>query len=429
MFDFTVPKVKALNELLSLEGRVAIITGGSRGIGKQIVSRFTEAGAKVVITGRGLEALQKTQADFQTKGAPVSCFQADVSNVADSQKVIDFAVKTYGRLDILVNNAASFPFCDARSMTEEVWDKCFDTDAKGTFFMSKFAAEYMIRQGEGGRIINFMSTAALNPTGPLIAYGAAKQAVWYVTRTMAQEFAPYHITVNAATPGATMTDERLAVFAGDQSQLETFVEKTGNSGLSFVKNTSTLSSDMLTDMMKQAMPMGRTGFPDDLAKAVLFLASDVGEYVTGQGITVDGAQSIQNPMAGMMKQVTGSTSDILEDSDEDSECESFVEEINAKTAVADGSWTAHMETSMGKNDLTFRFTSNGDILTGSVSIAGNTIGIEKGRVNGDRISFHFQMKAGLMKSAVKVSGKICGDTLSGELKLPVASMPFEARRI
>ena len=127
-------------------------------------------------------------------------------------------MKKYGRLDILVNNAASFPFCDALSMTEETWNKCFDTDAKGTFFMSQAAAKEMIKEGHGGRIINFMSTAALNPTGPLIAYGAAKQAVWYVTKTMAQEFAPYKITVNAATSGATMTENGSRPFPAMESK-------------------------------------------------------------------------------------------------------------------------------------------------------------------------------------------------------------------
>jgi NAD(P)-dependent dehydrogenase (short-subunit alcohol dehydrogenase family) len=301
MFDFKAPETKSIDELLSLDGKVAVVTGGSRGIGKQIVRRFTEAGAKVVITGRGLEALQKVESELRAGGADVTLCQADVSSVPDSRKVVDFTVETYGRLDILVNNAASFPFCDALSVTEEVWDKCFDTDAKGTFFMSRFAAEQMIKQKQGGRIINFMSTAALNPTAPLIAYGAAKQAVWYVTRTMAQEFAKYKITVNAATPGATMTEERIAAFGGDRSQMKSFIEKTGSSRLSFAKNVASLPAEKIVGMLKQAMPMGRTGFPDDLAKAVLFLASDMGEYVTGQNITVDGAQSIQNPMGAMMK--------------------------------------------------------------------------------------------------------------------------------
>lgn len=427
MFDFTVPETKSLNDLLSLQGKVAIVTGGSRGIGKQIVSRFTEAGANVVITGRGLEALQKVEAEFRAKGFDVTHCQADVSNIADSQKVIDLAVKTYGRLDILVNNAASFPFCDALSMTEEVWDKCFDTDAKGTFFMSKFAAEQMIKQKQGGRIINFMSTAALNPSAPLIAYGAAKQAVWYVTRTMAQEFAPYGITVNAATPGATMTEERMAVFGGDRSQLASFIEKSGNSNLGFVKNVADFPMDKIGGLLKQAMPMGRTGFPDDLAKAVLFLASDMGEYITGQNITADGAQSIQNPMTAMMNQISGGFSDSVEDTESEEGEPAESDSFGAAVSVS-GTWVSHMETPMGKNELTMVLMAEGNALTGSVSIANNTMDIEKGNVAGDTVSFQFKMKAGMMKAAVKVSGKVCGNTLSGEIKLPIAALPFTAER-
>lgn len=305
MFDLHAPQPKALDKLLSLQGKTAVITGGSRGIGKQILTRFTEAGCKVVFTGRSLEALQAVEKEFKDKGFDVACFQADISSVEDSHKTIDFTVKKYGRLDILVNNAASFPFCDALSMTEETWNKCFDTDAKGSFFMSQAAAKEMIKEGHGGRIINFMSTAALNPTGPLIAYGAAKQAVWYVTKTMAQEFAPYKITVNAATPGATMTEERIAAFSGNGEQMQQFIKQSGNAGLNFTENVSSLNPSMLSGLLEQAMPMGRTGFPDDLAKAVLFLASDMAEYITGQNITVDGAQSIQNPMGAMMNRIQG----------------------------------------------------------------------------------------------------------------------------
>jgi Dehydrogenases with different specificities (related to short-chain alcohol dehydrogenases) len=170
-----IPEEKKMDELLSLKGRVAIVTGGSRGIGLQIVHRFTEAGAAVVFTGRGAEALKKTEDELTASGMEAAAFQADVSSVADSEKTVKFAVEKFGRLDILVNNAASFSFCDAMSMTEETWDKCFDIDAKGTFFMSQAAAKEMISEGRGGRIINFLSTAALNPTSLLIAYGSWPQ--------------------------------------------------------------------------------------------------------------------------------------------------------------------------------------------------------------------------------------------------------------
>lgn len=304
MIDFGIPEEKNLNELLSLKGKTAVITGGSRGIGRQTVKRFAEAGASVVFTGRNLEALRKVEQEERAKGSEVTLCQSDVSNVEDCRKAVEFTVEKYGSIDILVNNAASFPFCDAAHMTEKIWDDCFRTDVKGTFFLSKLAAERMIDQGNGGRIINFLSTAALRPTGPLIAYGAAKQAVWYVTQTMAQELAKHKITVNAVTPGATMTKDRMEAFAGNAEKMKAFTKSSGNEGLAFAKNLKTQGMDGLPQMLMRNMPMGRVGSPDDLAMAVLYLASDMASYVTGQNITVDGAQSIQNPVAAKMSQVS-----------------------------------------------------------------------------------------------------------------------------
>ncbi len=305
---FSAKEPKPFNELLSLKGKVAIVTGGSRGLGRQVVNRFVEAGGKVVFIGRHLEALQKVEAELQEQGYDVACCAGDISVVSDSQKVVDFTIQKYGRLDILVNNAASFPFSDIMSMTEETWNKCFDTDVKGTFFMSQAAAKVMIEQGDGGRIINFLSTAALNPTPSLVAYGAAKQAVWYFTRTMAQSFAPHKITVNAVTPGATMTEERIKAFTEGGTDMSAFIQNSGNADSPFVRNISHMMEnagpDMFGNVMSQMVPMGRAGYPDDLAKAVLFLASDMGEYVTGQNITVDGAQSLQSSMSNVMGEVT-----------------------------------------------------------------------------------------------------------------------------
>lgn len=258
----SIGRPQAFETLLSLHGKVALVTGGSRGIGKQVVARLAQAGAKVVFTGRGLPALEAVAKEFIGMGYDVACFQSDISIVADSRKAVEFTVNKYGRLDILVNNAASFPFSTGLSMTEDTWDKCFTVDSKGNFFLAKLAAEEMIREGHGGRIINFLSTAALNPTSPLIAYGAAKQAVWYFTQTLAQELAPYQITVNAATPGATMTEERIAAFGGDTAQMQEFVEKSGNTGMNISAQFEKLggSVNSFGDMLAKGMPMGRTGY-------------------------------------------------------------------------------------------------------------------------------------------------------------------------
>ncbi len=447
MFDLSAPPEKPLNELLSLDGRVAIVTGGTKGIGRQILTRFVQAGAKVVFTARKLDELQATETEFRDQGYDVAYCQADVSVVEDSRKAVAFASDKYGRLDILVNNAASFPFCDVMSMTEDVWDKCFATDAKGTFFMSQIAADYMIKQGEGGRIINFLSTAALNPTDPLVAYGAAKQAVWYYTQTMAQAFAPHRITVNAATPGATMTAERLAAFSGNTDQMTSFVESSGNAGSSFVQNLtenlgSTISPDMITGLLEQMMPMGRAGSPDDLAMTVLFLASDMGSYITGQNIVVDGAQSIQNPMGAVMNQIgggafggSGGDGGAGGDDDDADEAEDDVEEEAPMTADASGddavsgTWTTHMKTPMGENDISFNLQASGGQITGNVDFAGNTIEVTKGSTDGSKVSFMFKMKAGVMKAKVSVTGEISGDTMTGEVKMPMGTLPFEAHRV
>lgn len=308
MIDFNLPEPRPYPGLLSLEGKVAVVTGGSRGIGRQVATRLAQAGAKVVITGRGLAALEAAAQGFRDQGLDVGFVQADVSSVVDSQRVVDEAIARHGHIDIVVNNAASFPFCATLDVTEETWDACFDTDAKGTFFMSQAAARQMISQGTGGRIVNFLSTAALSPTDMLVVYGAAKNAVLYVTRTMAQAFAPAGITVNCVTPGATMTAERAAAFSGDTAQMASFIESSGNAGgpmAALLQNASDSDSfaQKVGGILHDAMPMGRPGSPDDLAQAVLYLSSDMAAYVTGQNIVVDGAQSLLNPMLAVAKTV------------------------------------------------------------------------------------------------------------------------------
>jgi len=416
---------QAFDTLLSLKGKVAIVTGGSRGIGKQVVTRFAQAGAKVVFTGRGLPALEAVEKEFIGKGFDVACFQSDVSVVADSQKAVEFTVKKYGRLDILVNNAASFPFGTGLSMTEETWDKCFAVDSKGNFFLAKLAAEEMIKEGHSGRIINFLSTAALNPTSPLIAYGAAKQAVWYFTKTLAQELAPYQITVNAVTPGATMTEERISALGGDTAQMQEYVEKSGNAGLDITETIGKISggTDSITDLLESSMPMGRTGYPDDLAKAVLFLASDMAEYISGINVVVDGAQSLKNPMmpAGG---IPGMTDDSI-----DTEPEVDDGPVGTLDKGLEGKWKATVRTPMGAQEIIFNYQVKGDALTGTLSIMGNEANVVDGKATTDGFTHNCKIKVGLMSAKGKVTGKLEGDKISGTIKGPAGSMPFEGMRM
>ncbi|HEY2586369.1 MAG TPA: SDR family NAD(P)-dependent oxidoreductase [Tepidisphaeraceae bacterium] len=285
----TIPEPPPFDSLLSLKGRCAVVTGGSRGLGEAIVRRLSEAGAAVVLTGRGVEALRQVESSIAAAGGKALGLQADVSSLADSQKVIDQAVQRFGRVDILVNNAAVFPPSLFIEVSEQTWDQTVDTDLKGAFFLAQFAAKAMIAAGNGGRIINLLSTDALRPTGNLSAYGAAKLGLWSATQAMAKELAEHKILVNAVTPGATITQDRL-----DQLKSGTFTEQVPKSAVKTQeKLQAAIKSGGFLQMLTALMPLGRPGWPDEIAKAVLFLASDMASYVSGANLIVDGAQTLR----------------------------------------------------------------------------------------------------------------------------------------
>jgi NAD(P)-dependent dehydrogenase (short-subunit alcohol dehydrogenase family) len=222
----------------------------------------------------------------------------------------DQALERFGHVDVLVNNAAVFPFCLFIETSEETWDQTIDTNLKGAYFFAQAAAKAMIAAGNGGRIINLLSTDALKPTGTLSAYGAAKLGLWSATQAMAKELAEHQILVNAVTPGGTMTEERLEMLKsgkfGDRGVPDDAVQtrkKMGKliKGGAFMHLLTAWMPQRLQDavqgfafehLMSAMMPLGRTGWPDDIAKTVLFLASDMGSYVSGTNIVVDGAQSL-----------------------------------------------------------------------------------------------------------------------------------------
>jgi NAD(P)-dependent dehydrogenase (short-subunit alcohol dehydrogenase family) len=309
--SISIPEPLPFEHLLSLKGKCAVVTGGSRGLGEAIVQRLTQAGAAVVLIGRGREALQRVESQVTSTGGKAVGVQADISRIKDSQKVIDLAVKRFGHVDILVNNAAVFPPSLSIEVSEETWDRTVDTDLKGAFFLAQFAAKAMVAAGNGGRIINLLSTAALRPTGVLSAYSAAKLGLWSLTQSMAKEFAEHKILVNAVTPGATLTEERIEKLRAGTLTLEEVPKdavKTRKKMQKLVKGgafvhalTSWMPEKMedavkgfaLGKLMTALMPLGRTGYPDEIAKAVLFLASDMASYISGANIVVDGAQSLR----------------------------------------------------------------------------------------------------------------------------------------
>jgi NAD(P)-dependent dehydrogenase (short-subunit alcohol dehydrogenase family) len=271
---------------------------------------LSQAGAAVVLTGRGREALRRVEVQINESGGEALGIQADHAKLKDSQKVIDQAVERFGHVDILVNNAAVFPPSLAVEVSEETWDRTIDTDLKGAFFLAQYAAKAMIAAGKGGRIINLLSTAALRPTGIFAAYGAAKLGLWAATQAMAKEFAEHHILVNAVTPGATLTEERLEKIGKGTLTLDEVPKDAVETrkkmrkiavGGAFVhlltgwmpqKMEEAVKGFALGHLMTALMPLGRTGYPDEIAKAVLFLASDMASYISGTNIVVDGAQSL-----------------------------------------------------------------------------------------------------------------------------------------
>jgi NAD(P)-dependent dehydrogenase (short-subunit alcohol dehydrogenase family) len=275
----SIPEPQSFDSLLLLKDRCAVVTGGSRGLGQAIVHRLSQAGASVVLTGRGSEALIQVESQINETGGRAMAVQADLGSLHDSQRVIDQAVERF-----------VFPPSIFVEVSESTWDTTVDTDLKGAFFLAQFAARMMIKAGNGGRIVNLLSTDALRPTGMLSAYGAAKLGLWSATQAMAKELAEHGILVNALTPGSIITQERLDMFKEGTfgiGEVPEGAEKTRE------KMQAVMKSGGFAQMLTAMMPLGRPGFPDEIAKAVLFLVSDMASYISGANLVVDGAQTLR----------------------------------------------------------------------------------------------------------------------------------------
>lgn len=262
----------SLAEEIDLHGKCAVVTEGSTGIGKGIALRLAEAGASVLITGRRLEQLQKAAEEISSQGSKAEYLQADIGIASDGKRVADAAMKTFGRINIWINNAADIVPSSALEMTEEQWDEVVNTDMRGVFFYSQAAARKMIENGEGGRIINVISTDALESSTNMINYSTARAGVVMITKAMAKELAKYNILINALAPSATLTEEA--------------IDKINN-----LKSSGTIDPvSMLNKIIPVVVPLGRIGTPDDLAKAALFLSCGLSSYITGTVLIVDGGR-------------------------------------------------------------------------------------------------------------------------------------------
>lgn len=245
-----------------LSGKVAVVTGASRGIGRAIARKLAEAGATVVINYNGsAEKAEAVRREIVDNGGTASTYQCNVSDFTACEKFIQDVIAQYGRLDILVNNAGITRDGLLMKMSEEDFDKVVDTNLKGCFNCIRFVSRQMLKQ-KGGRIINMSSVSGVMGNAGQANYSASKAGVIGLTKACARELASRHITVNAIAPGFIETDM-----------------------------TEVLSDSVKEEAVKQ-IPLGSFGKPEDIANLAVFLASEQAGYITGQVIHVDGGMSM-----------------------------------------------------------------------------------------------------------------------------------------
>jgi 3-oxoacyl-[acyl-carrier protein] reductase len=246
-----------------LENKVAIVTGGARGLGKAYCLRMAEEGAKVVVADILEPEAEATANEIKSKGGAALAVKADVTSEAETQSMAEKTVKEFGRIDILVNNAGFYHGMSRKPFNEissAEWDKMLAVSAKGTWICSKAVFPQMKKQGKG-KIINISSEAVFAPTKGLIHYTAAKAAVIGITRVLAGELGQYGICANVVVPGV-------------------------------IDTPATRSYVNMEKMDASSVPMGRFGKPEDVVGAVIFFASDASDFISGQSLLVDGARRV-----------------------------------------------------------------------------------------------------------------------------------------
>jgi NAD(P)-dependent dehydrogenase (short-subunit alcohol dehydrogenase family) len=241
----------------SLHGKVAVITGASRGIGAALTVAISQSGASVAMLGRDEKALDVLHRSLTDKGLSSVALAADVTDIAAMERCFDRIVQIYGRFDILINNAGVEEICSSRAVTESLWDRIVDTNLKAAFFCARAAANRMTR---GGSILNVCSLTSEVGVPGAAAYGASKSGLASLTRTLATEWAADGIRVNGIGPGYFRT-----------ALTEPFYQ-----------------DDVWQQSMLQKIPMKRFGRLEDLGGAVVFLCSNAAAYITGQIIYIDG---------------------------------------------------------------------------------------------------------------------------------------------
>lgn len=258
--------MKELPELLNLNGKAAIVTGGAKGIGFGIAYRLAEAGAKVLVADNDQPAAQNAVQQLTSKGWIAEAFTVDVSDETAVKSMVDTCKQKFGSVDVLVNNAGIYPPAPIAQMSKEDFERVIDVNLRSVFLTTKYAGDVM-KQQKGGRIINITSIDALHPSMVGLAhYDASKHGMWGFTKNSALELAADNIWVNAVAPGGINTPGVAAMSKGASAE----------------------QMEATTKAFMAKIPMHRFGEPDEIGKVVLFLASDMASYMTGEQIVVDG---------------------------------------------------------------------------------------------------------------------------------------------
>ena len=245
----------------SLAGKVAIVTGGSRGIGRSIAVALAEAGADVCVAARKPEALEESVAAVRATGRRGIAVPTNVRDLAALQNLVDETKKQLGRIDVLVNNAGANPlFGPVQNIDERAWDMIMNTNVKSCFFLSKMVREAILEQGDGGAIINVSSTGGLRASTGLGGYSVSKAAVIMLTQVCAKEWGSDGIRVNCIAPGLIKTEFSRALWENE----------------AILKNSV------------QGGALKRIGDPDEMAGAVVYFATPSSSFTTGQTLVLDG---------------------------------------------------------------------------------------------------------------------------------------------
>ena len=244
-----------------LEGKVAIITGAGTGMGESHARRFAKEGAAVVLAEIDLPSAERVADEIKAEGGKALAIKVDISNKADVEEMVKKALDAFGKIDILVNNAAVFKGAPAVELSEADWDFVLDVNLKGQFLCAQAVGRHMV-EGKQGKIVNIASVSG-HRGGPVTgaAYCASKGGVLSLTRQLAIEWAPYNINVNSVSPGTTTTPMLMNFFK---------------------------AAGMSIEDHNRWIPLSKPNSPEDMSNAVLFLASSESDTITGQDILVDG---------------------------------------------------------------------------------------------------------------------------------------------